>query len=258
MGCGRATLVHGLLLCTAVGGKGSLRERGGLDDGLCKALLGANPRALYHKRDNSPTAHVISYLDKLAVCIPTLEAWDQVVWPTMAAIPCTLTEAESYGYCQGQVVDLSPMMLAAQFQVTEEGGTDLCTARALVFEGSILTCNPTLNEAEWMPVCGLANDLFLAEERSAVALANYVPRTPVEVAQIARLGAGRIVSCPSNDSSTSAEEEEVWHSDTLNTNPLTDTDPEAGMRVRMGWVGRLALEMWWKETDCGTLTIGKP
>ena len=36
------------------------------------------PRALYHQRDNGPTVHVISYLDELAVCVPTLEAWDQM------------------------------------------------------------------------------------------------------------------------------------------------------------------------------------
>ena len=121
-------------------------------------------------------------------------------------------------------------MLAAQFQVTEEGGTCLClcTVRALMFKGSILVYNPTLNEAKWVPVCGLANDLSWAEERSAVALANYVLRVPAEVAQIARLGASRIVSCPSNDSSTSAEEEEVWHSDTQSTKPPTYTDPEVG------------------------------
>ena len=139
------------------------------------------PRALYHQRDNGPTAHVILYLNKLAVHVPTLEAWDQMVWPTTAAIPHALTEAESYGYCQGQAVDLNPMMPAAQFQVTEEGGAYLCTGRALVFEGSILAYNSTLNEAEWM-----------------------------------------------------------W-----------------GMTARRGWEGRLALEMWQKETDGGTLRIGK-
>ena len=80
------------------------------------------PKALYHQRDNGPTAHVISYLDELAVCIPTLEARDQMVWPTMAAISCTLTEAKSYGYCWGQAVDLSPVMPAVQFHVMEEGG----------------------------------------------------------------------------------------------------------------------------------------
>ena len=82
------------------------------------------------------------------------------------------------------------MMPVAQFWVTEEGGTYLCTTRVLVFNGSILTYNPTLNEAELVPACGLANDLSWAEERSAVALANYVPCASVEAAQIARLGAG--------------------------------------------------------------------
>ena len=106
------------------------------------------PRALYHQRDNGPTTHVISYLDELAVHIPTLEAWDQMVWSTTAAIPRAVTEAKSYGYCWGQVVNLSPVMPAVQFQVTEEGGAYLCTMKAVVFEGSILTYNPTLNEAE--------------------------------------------------------------------------------------------------------------
>ena len=151
-----------------------------------------------------------------------------MVWPTVAAILHALTEVELYGYCQGQVVDLGPMMLAAQFQVMEEGGAYLCTVRALVFEGSILAYNPALNEAEWVPVHGLANDLSWAEERSTVALANYVPCIPAEVAWIARVGAGRIISCPSDNDSTSTEEEEVQHSDTQSTDPPTDTDPEVG------------------------------
>ena len=186
------------------------------------------PRILYHQRGNDPTTHVISYLNKLAVHIPTFEAWDQMVWPTTVAILRALTEAELYGYCQGQAVDLSPVMLAAQFWVTKERGAYLCTVRALVFKGSILAYNPTLNEAEWVPACGLANDLSWAEERSAVALANYVLHAPAKVARIARLEAGKIVSCPGDDSSTSTEEKEAWHSDTQSTNPPTDTDPEAG------------------------------
>ena len=92
----------------------------------------------------------------------------------------------------------------------------------------ILAYNPTINEAEWVPVHSLANDLSWVEERSATALANYVLHAPAEAPWIARLGAGRIVSCSSDDSSTSTEEEEVWHSDTPNTNPPTDTDPKVG------------------------------
>ena len=185
------------------------------------------PRTLHHQRENGPTAHVSSYLDELAVRIPTLEAWDQMVWPTMVAIPRVPTEAKSYGYCQGQVVDLGPVMPAVQFCVTEEGGTYLCTVRALVFEGNILMYNLALNEAEWVPARGLANDLSWAEERSAVALANYVPCAPVEVVWIARLRVGQVVSCPSDDSSMmSMERRELWLSDAPSTNPPTDTDRE--------------------------------
>ena len=147
----------------------------------------------------------------------------------MAAILCVPAKAESYSYCWGQVVDIGPVMPAVQFHVTEEGGTYLCTMRALVFEGSILTYNPALNEAEWVPVCSLANDLSWAEMRSAVALANYVLCASAEVAQIARLRVGQVMSYAGNDSSmTSMEGEESWLSDAPSTNPPMDTDCEVG------------------------------
>ena len=194
------------------------------------------PRALYHQRDNIPTAHVISYLNELAVHVPSLKAWDQMVWPTMVVIPCGLTNAESYGYCQGQAVDLGPVMPVMQFWVIEEGGTYLCTVRALVFKGSIFMYNPTLNEAEWVPACGLANDLPWAEERSAMALANYVLCASAEAARIARLRAGRVLSCFSNDSSTSVEGKESQHLDA----PSTDTDREAGDESEGGADGQMS------------------
>ena len=147
------------------------------------------PRTIYCKREDGPIAHVITFLDELVVWVPSLDAWDQLVWPPVVAIPWALAEAELYGYCHSQVVVLGPMMLVAQFRVTDEVGTYLSVARALVFEGSILAYNPAKNEAEWVPVRGLANNLTWAEERSAIALANYVPRIPDEVAWITRLGA---------------------------------------------------------------------
>ena len=148
-----------------------------------------------------------------------------MVWPTTAAIPYVPTEAKFYGYCLGQAVDLGPLMPAMQFCVTEERGTYLCTIRALVFEGSILAYHPTLNEAEWVPMHGLANDLSWAEEISAVALANYVPCAQEEARRIARLRAGQVMSCPGNDTSmTSIEGEESWFSDALSTGLHMDTD----------------------------------
>ena len=59
-------------------------------------------------------------------------------------------------------------MLATQFRVTDEVGTYLCVARALVFEGSILAYNPARDEVEWVPTCGMANNLSWVEEKSAV------------------------------------------------------------------------------------------
>ena len=71
------------------------------------------------------------------------------------------------------------------------------------------------------------------------------------MAWIARLRPGRIVSCPSDDSSTSAEEEEAQHSDAPSTNPPTDTDPEVGDESEDGVGGKASprhvveRDQWW-------------
>ena len=187
-------------------------------------MLGAHPRAIYCKREEGPVAHVITFLDELVVWVPSLDAWDQLVWPPTVAIPRALTEAELYGYCCGQVVDLGPVMLAAQFRVTDEVGAYLCIVRALVFEGSILAYNPAKNKAEWVPACGLTNNLTWAEERSAIALANYVLCIPDEAARIVRLGACRLVSWPDDSSMMEEEEEEARDPEP----PTTDTELEWG------------------------------
>ena len=85
-----------------------------------------------------------------------------------------------------------------------------------------------LNEDEWIPVRGLANDLSWGEERSAVALANYILCTQKEGKRIARLGVNRVVSSPDDDTSTTSmeEEEELQFSDTPSMSPQTDTDCE--------------------------------
>ena len=111
-------------------------------------LTVAPPWALYCWRGNDPTVHIVTFLDKLVVQVPSLDTWDQLVWPPVAAVPWALTETELYSYCCGQAVDLGPVMLVAQFRVTDKGGAYLCIARALVFEGSVLAYNPARNEAE--------------------------------------------------------------------------------------------------------------
>ena len=205
------------------------------------------PRAIHRKRENGPTAHIITFLDKMAVWVPSLDAWDQLVWLSRAAVLQALTEAELYGYCCSQAVDLSPVMPVALFRVTEEGGAYLYVARDLVFEGSVLANNPTMNEAEWIPVCGLANDLTWAEERSTVALANYVLHALAEAAQIARLGACRIVSCLD---SSSSEEDEARHPEpqTTDTEPEWEKESEDGAR-QTDPEEKAEPDRWWHQWD---------
>ena len=169
-------------------------------------------------------------MDELAVRVPSLDTWGQLVWLPAAAIPWALREAELYGYCRGQVVNLGLVMLVAQFRVTDEAGTYLCIARALAFEGSVLAYNPAKNEAEWVPVRGIANDLTWAKERSAVALANYVLRIPDEVAWIMRLGAHRLVSWPKDSSMSEEEDAQDPEPPTMDTNEWGE-EGEDGARL---------------------------
>ena len=76
---------------------------------------------------------------------------------------------------------------------------------------------------------GLANDLSWGEERSTVALANYVLCIQREGKRIARLGVSRVVSSPGDDRSTMSmeEEEDLQFLDAPSTSPQMDTNCEA-------------------------------
>ena len=136
-----------------------------------------------------------------------LNAWDQFVWPLSAAMPQATMEVEQYGYHHGNAVDLGPVMPVMEFRVTNKKGAYLCVAQALIFEGSILVYNPTRDEAEWVPACGITNDLSWAEERSVVALVNFVPRIPQEADCIVELRTHCLLGW-SNDSSSEKEDDE--------------------------------------------------
>ena len=90
-----------------------------------------SPRAIYCKREEGSVAYIVTFLDELAVQVPSLDAWNQFVWPPTVAIPRALTEAELYGYCHSQVVDLGPVMPVAQFRVTDKARAYLCITCAL-------------------------------------------------------------------------------------------------------------------------------
>ena len=77
-------------------------------------------------------------MDELAIQVPSLNAYNQFIWPPAVAMPWAPTEVEQYSYRQGQAIDLRPIMPVMQFRMTHEAGTYLCAAQGLVFEGSIL------------------------------------------------------------------------------------------------------------------------
>ena len=112
------------------------------------------PRGVFRRRERGAILHAVTFLDNMAVHVPTLNAWDQFIWPPSAAMPQATTEVEQYGYCHGNTVDLSAVMPAMEFRVTDEEGTYLCAAQGLIFKGSIPAYNPARDEAEWVPPQG--------------------------------------------------------------------------------------------------------
>ena len=179
-------------------------------------MLELPPQGVFRRRERGTVSHTITFMDDVAMHIPSLDTWDQFVWLPAVAMPWATMEVEQYGYHCGHTVDLGPIMPVTQFKVTDEVGTYLCTVRALVFEESILAYNPTRDEVEWVPTCGIVNGLSWVEEKSVVVLVNYVPHIFQEVACIAGLGTCCLVSWPNDSSSEeedngqTEEEEDKW------------------------------------------------
>ena len=180
----------------------------GLATSCVKLCWELPPRSVFRRREKGPVAYAITFVDEVAIRVPSLDAWDQFIWPLAAAMPQATMKVEQYGYHCGQAVDLGPVMPVTQFRVTDKVGTYLCAVQALVFEGSVLAYNPARGKAEWVPAHGMTNNLSWVEEKSAVALVNYVPCISQEGAHIARLGAHCLVSWPDDSTSQQEGEEE--------------------------------------------------
>ena len=159
-------------------------------------------------------SHAITFLDDVAMHVPTLNAWDQFVWLLDAAMLQAAMEVEQYSYHCGHAIDLGPVMLATRFRVTDKVGMYLCAAQALVFEGSVLAYNPARDEAEWVPTRGITNDLSWVEEKSAMALANFVPHISKEAACITGLRTHHLMSWPDSSSLEDGEQDDdEWEDD---------------------------------------------
>ena len=170
-------------------------------------------RGVFRRRERGAISHAITFLDNMAVCVPMLDAWDQFVWPPSVAMPWAATEVEQYDYHHGNAVDLGAVMLVMEFRVTDEQGAYLCVAWGLIFVGSILAYNPTRDEEEWVPTHRVTNNLSSAEERTAVALANFVPCVPQEADCIAELGACHLLGWAKDSPSEEEDDEQTQEED---------------------------------------------
>ena len=133
------------------------------------------PEDIPHQRDEGTYTNVISYLDELATHQPLQKAWDELIWPPPSAVPNMQHQNEHVGYIQGCVVEYGLTMPPSQFHVSDTGRKFICFTRGLIFEGNVLTYDPSTNGAEWIPMCGTASDLSWSEEMSALVLCNMVP-----------------------------------------------------------------------------------
>ena len=80
----------------------------------------------------------------------------------------------------GHTMDLGSVLPLLRFCISGLNGEFICIVQGLLFEGSVLTYDPTTNGAEWVPIQGTASDLSPVKEASAWELSNIVIPDPLE------------------------------------------------------------------------------
>ena len=104
--------------------------------------------------------------------------------------------------------------------------------------GEHLAYNPARDEAEWVLARSVANNLSWAEEKSAMALANYVPCISEEGAHIARLGTRCLMSWADDYSLQEEEddeqEEEEEHEEVEEQGEVGPKPPSGGAELKQG------------------------
>ena len=108
-----------------------------------------------HERYEGAFVEVISHLDQLARCLPTRQAWDELVFLPPPTKPCMPHQSGHLGYIMGHVVDLGWMLRSLQFCISQQDGEFVCMAQGLLFEGSMLANDPATNRAEWISMRSL-------------------------------------------------------------------------------------------------------
>ena len=141
-------------------------------------------KVLLQKQDGLFTDE-IAYLDALAQHVPARKAWDELVFPAPLTEPSMPCKSNHLGYILGYTVDLGGALPPLRFRITEPSGKCVGVAYGLLFEGNVLTYDPTSNNAERILVWGTVNDLSPTEDSSAQELSNItLPDSPKDIHQM--------------------------------------------------------------------------
>ena len=116
------------------------------------------PRTLHHQRENGPTTHVISYLDELAVHIPTRGMGPNGVANHGTNSACT-HRSQVLWLLLGPSGGSRPCNACSTILCYRRKGDLPVHHESPSVQGEYPRIQPSLNEAEWVLVCGLANDL---------------------------------------------------------------------------------------------------
>ena len=111
---------------------------------------------------------VVTYLDELAIRNLMQRTWDEFAWP-VSPMP---EEDEVLACVGGHMVEIGPHFPSVHFTLNRETGKYLGYARRLIFEGNILTYDPTMNEATRVPVRSSVKTLNPVEQVSMTDLSN--------------------------------------------------------------------------------------
>ena len=139
------------LLVDATGGRDHIMlESGGSTDTIAE--------------EGQPLCRCYCFLDELVRHEPSRKVWDKLVFPPPLSEESAPRRSQHLGHILGCIVDLGNSMPTFRFRITELDSEFIGVMRGLLFEGHLLTYDPTYNVTEWVPVHGMVGNLSPAED----------------------------------------------------------------------------------------------
>ena len=88
-----------------------------------------------HQKDEGPFVEVFFHLDKLAQCVPTRKAGDELIFPPHPAEPHAPCQNRHLGCIMGHTVDLGSALPPLQFCISSPNGEFICYSVGSTVQG---------------------------------------------------------------------------------------------------------------------------